>query len=51
MHSYLHDYKEIINISENTIIGRRLIMMFKTHTKHIQKNTYHNENIKFLICC
>ncbi len=33
------------------MISVTLIMMFKAHTKHIKKNTYHYKYIEFLISC
>jgi hypothetical protein len=47
----IHGNKEIIDIAKYTITCWTLIVMFETHTEHIEKDTYHNEYVELLIRC
>ena len=46
---FLHCYEKIVDISQNEIVRMALIIMLQAHANHIQKNTYHNKYVKFLI--
>ena len=45
----LHGHEKVIDVPENTIGRSTLIVMFETHTEHIEENTKHDENVELLV--
>ena len=45
----LHGNEEVIDVSEDAVVGITLIVMFETHAEHIEKNTDHDKYVELLV--
>jgi hypothetical protein len=45
----LHGHKEVIDVAQDPFVSLALTVVLQTHTEHIEKNAYHDEDVKFLV--
>ena len=45
----LHRDEEVVDVAENAIVRRALIVMFEAHAEHVEKDADHDEYVEFLI--